>query len=1185
MATAFELASTASRLSQGPRPLAPLLARANRDPVLAAWLAGGERLVAVAEPAQPFVVAALAELSESRPIVVAMASASAAERLAREVGVWLGEDAVAFFPAWETLPFERVSPAPETMGRRLELMWRLRRLRDGAADADMPSVIVSSVRALLQRLGPHVEDTEPVVVQRGRQVDQQDLLSRLAGLGYRREYQVEHRGEMAVRGSIVDVFPSTAAAPVRVDLWGDEVDRLSEFGVGDQRSTRELEEVAIFGCRELLPTQEVRERAARLMEEEPWGASTWERLAEGHSFDGMESWLPWLTADEHLLADLLPAGARVVLAEPARMRQRAAEIADEEADLAGALATTWGAEGVFPRLHLDFDRLLARSGASVSMMVAVPEGPRSPVLTTRAWSPVAGGNEGVLSELRQLGSNKSMVAVCAETAATASRLSEALSAEGVTAPVVEVAAERTSVVVAPVDRGFSYPALGIGVLSESDLTGRRRPHRAPRARAATPETFFTDLKTGDYVVHFQHGVARFGGMVRRSIGNVERDYLLLDYRGDDKLYVPSDQVDALRPYTGGETPALSRLGGSDWAKAKDRVRRAVRQIADELVALYRERATASGHAFAPDTPWQTEMEQAFPYNETRDQLRAIEDVKSDMESPVPMDRLVCGDVGFGKTEIAIRAAFKAVQDGKQVAVLVPTTLLAAQHLQTFSERFASYPVKVEMLSRFLTPAEARAVVDGIADGSVDVVIGTHKLLASDVKYKNLGLLVVDEEQRFGVNHKEAIKKLSAGVDVLTMTASPIPRTLEMALTGIRDLSLITTPPAERRPILTYVGEFDERAVAEAVRRELLREGQVFYVHHRVHDIEQVAARVRELVPEARVAIANGQMDEGLLERVVLEFWEGRYDVLVCTTIIEAGIDMPTVNTLVVDRADMLGLGQLHQLRGRVGRAGQRAYAYLFYPQDRKLTEEAYERLRTIGEHNELGSGFKIAMRDLEIRGAGNLLGENQSGHIAAVGYDLYVQMVSEAVAEAKGETLREPAEIKIDIPVTANLPDSYVEREDLRLEAYRRLATLTSHEEVDDVRAEWEDRYGPLPAPAEALLGIAHLRAEAARLGLREISVVSGGIGGRSGGLVARISPITLRASEQVRLGRIWPKAVYKEDQSQVVGPLPTSNFAPAKGSRPGGVAGLRGPAGKASGGGGGPAQALVEMLQALVPA
>ena len=1184
MASTVQLEAPSSRPSHGRRPLAPLVGRANRDPALGAWVAGAERLVAVAEPAQPFVVAALAEVSESRPVVVAMASAAAAERLAREVGVWLGEEEVAFFPAWETLPFERVSPAPETMGRRLELMWRLRRLRDGAPDAQVPAVVVSSVRALLQRLGPHVEDIEPVVVARGGQVDQQELVGRLATLGYRREYQVEHRGEMAVRGSIVDVFPSTGAAPVRVDLWGDEVDRLSEFSVADQRSTRDLDEVAVFGCRELLPTPEVRERAARLMEDAPWGAGTWERLAEGHSFDGMESWLPWLTADEHLLVDLLPGGARVVLVEPARMRQRATEIAEEEADLAGALAATWGAQGEFARLHLDFDRLLARSGASVSMMVAVPEGPNVPVLTTRAWSPVAGGNERVLAEIRELSAKKSTVVVCAETEASASRLSTALAGEAVIAPVAEEAGEGSSVVVAPIERGFSYPKLGFGVLAEGDLTGRRRPHRAPRPRAAAPETFFTDLKTGDYVVHFQHGVARFGGMVKRSIAGVERDYLLLEYRDGDKLYVPSDQVDALRPYTGGETPSLSRLGGSDWARAKERVRRAVREIAQELVSLYRERATSPGHAFPSDTPWQAEMEEAFPYTETRDQLRAVQDVKADMEAPVPMDRLVCGDVGFGKTEVAIRAAFKAVQDGKQVAVLVPTTLLAAQHLQTFSERFAPYPLRVEMLSRFLTPAEARAVTDGLADGSVDVVIGTHKLLGPDIKYKNLGLLVVDEEQRFGVNHKEAIKKFSTGVDVLTMTASPIPRTLEMALTGIRDLSLIATPPAERRPILTYVGEFDERAVAEAVRRELLREGQVFYVHHRVQDIEGVAARVRELVPEARVAIANGQMDEGLLEKVVLDFWEGRYDVLVCTTIIEAGIDMPTVNTLVVDRADMLGLGQLHQLRGRVGRAGQRAYAYLFYPPDRKLTEEAYERLRTIGEHTELGSGFKIAMRDLEIRGAGNLLGEDQSGHIAAVGYDLYVQMVSEAVAEAKGETLRPPAEIKIDVPVTANLPESYVEREDLRLEAYRRLATLTTHEEVEDVRAEWEDRYGPLPPEAEALLGIAHLRAEAARLGLREISVVSGGAGSWRGGLVARVSPVRLRASEQVRLGRIWPKAVYKDDQAQLVGPLALSGPARGGGPRQGEKGGPEGQAGQ-RGAVTDPAQALVEVLQALVPA
>ncbi len=1165
MATALEV-----ELS-GSRPLTPLIARANRDPVLAAWVAGAERFVAVAEPAQPLVLAALGELSSARPVVVAVEGAAVAERLARELGVWLGEDQVVAFPAWETLPFERVSPAPETMGRRLEVMWRLRRLRDGEQLGN-PRVVVASVRALLQRLGPHVEETEPVVITRGSQVDLEELVERLAALGYRREYQVEHRGEFAVRGSIVDVFASTAAAPVRVDLWGDEVDRLSEFSVADQRSAKDLQQVSIFGCRELLPTAEVRERAAGLVGSEPWGASTWERLAEGLAFDGMESWLPWLTADEHLLVDLLPAEARVVLVEPTRVRRRAVDISEEESELAGVLAATWGADGRdFPRLHLDFERLLSHTRASVSMLVSVPEGPDVPVLSTSSWSPVAGGPEPVLAELRRLLAKRVSVTVAAETPASAERLSRALGGEGFVAPVRDEPDEQLSVVVAPLERGFFYPALGLAVLAEGDVTGRRRPHRAPKPRGAAPETFFDDLKTGDYVVHFQHGVARFGGMVRRSVAGVERDYLLLEYRGGDKLYVPSDQVDALRPYTGGETPSLSRLGGGEWAKTKERVRRAVREIAHELVQLYHKRATSPGHAFAPDTPWQVEMEEAFPYIETRDQRRAIEEVKADMEQPKPMDRLVVGDVGFGKTEVAIRAAFKAVQDGKQVAVLVPTTLLAAQHLQTFSERFGPYPVRVEMLSRFLTPAEAKAVTDGLADGSVDVVIGTHKLLAGDIKWKNLGLLVVDEEQRFGVNHKEAIKKLSTGVDVLTMTASPIPRTLEMALTGIRDLSLINTPPAERRPILTYVGEYDERAVSEAVRRELLRDGQVFYVHHRVYDIEQVAQRLKELVPEARVAIANGQMDEGLLEKVVLDFWEGRYDVLVCTTIIEAGIDMPTVNTLVVDRADMLGLGQLHQLRGRVGRAGQRAYAYLFYPPDKKLTEEAYERLRTIGEHTELGSGFKIAMRDLEIRGAGNLLGEDQSGHIAAVGYDLYVQMVSEAVAEAKGEPIREPAEIKIDIPVTANLPDSYVEREDLRLEAYRRLATLTTHEEVDDVRAEWEDRYGPMPAPAEALLAIAHLRAECARLGIREVSVVSGGAAASPGDLVARISPVRLRASEQVRLSRLWPRAVYKEDQAQLVGPLR--------------VGGRLGAQAAAAGAPSNPASALVDMLKQLVPA
>jgi transcription-repair coupling factor (superfamily II helicase) len=1011
-------------------------------------------------------------------------------------------------------------------------------------------VLVAPIRSLLQRLGPHVEELAPVVVTKGTQIDPEDLVARLVAMGYRREYQVEHRGELAVRGSIVDVFGSTDDGPVRIDLWGDEVDRLSEFSVSDQRSTGDVDAVELWGCRELLPTPEIRERAARLVAEAPWGREQWERLAEGMTFDGMESWLPWLTVDERLLVDLIPDDGLVLLVEPRRMRDRAAELLDEEAALASTLAQTWGAtDGDFPPLHLSFDRLLSGTGAASWTVTPAPEGPGTTVVAATGWDPVLTEGDRFVARLRELVAQKYRITVCADGRGSAGRLSALMGDHGITAPVLDgqpdaalLQAPGMRVVVAPLDRGFVYPPAKLAVLAEGDLTGRRRTHRAPRRRARQAETFFDDMKAGDFVVHYQHGVGRFGGMVRRSIGGVERDYLVLDYRGGDKLYVPSDQIDLLRPYSGGESPSLSRLNGSDWQKAKSRVRSAVKEIAQELVVLYQKRINAPGFAFSPDTVWQTEMEAAFPYVETPDQLKAINDVKADMETTSPMDRLVCGDVGFGKTEVAIRAAFKAVQDGKQVAVLVPTTLLASQHFQTFADRFAGYPVRVEMLSRFLSNAQAKKVIDGLADGSVDVVVGTHRLLAAELKFKDLALLVVDEEQRFGVTHKEAIKQLRTNVDVLTLTATPIPRTLEMSLTGIRDLTLLSTPPAERQPILTYVGEYDERAVAEAIRRELLREGQVFFVHNRVADIEKVAAELHALVPEARIAVAHGQMDESALEKIVYEFWEGRYDVLVCTTIIESGIDMPTVNTLVVDRADRLGLGQLHQLRGRVGRAGQRAYAYLLFPPEQSLSEEAYERLRTIGEHTELGSGFKIAMRDLEIRGAGNLLSGDQSGHIAAVGYDLYVQMVSEAVASLKGEEVKEPAEIKLDLPVTANLPVDYVGREDLRLEAYRRLATVTTHSEVDDISDEWVDRYGPLPAPAEALLGIGHLRAECARIGIREVAVVKAAAGLSGGRLTARLLPVELKASQRVRLNRLWPKAVYKEEIGQLVIPMPVSN-------------------------------------------
>jgi transcription-repair coupling factor (superfamily II helicase) len=1103
-------------------------------------------VLAVPEPARAVTVAGLAQLSSRRPVVVAVPTTSDAERLAHDLAAFLGDDEVELFPAWETLPFERVSPSVETMGRRLRTIWRLARA-EGGGQRELPAVIVAPVRALVQRLGPHVDEVEPIVVGPEDQLDATQLVADLVAAGYRREELVEHRGEVAVRGSIVDVFPSTADSPVRIDLWGDEVDRLTEFSVSDQRSTIDLAEVEIFPCRELLPTDEVRARADALVGAEPWGREQWERLAQGLVFDGMESWLPWLADEERVLLDLLGPDAQVVLVEPRRMRDRAADILAEEADLAATLAVTWGAtsgsgEAAFPQLHLDFDRLLAHTTAPAWTMTVAPEGPDVATVAAAGWPPVVGDGQALIKQLRELLSDGFRVVLAADGEGSAARIGQLLADEGVhLAPDSAVAQPGGHLVVAPLERGFLLTSVKLAVLSEADVTGRRRAHRRARPRRRDAQGFFDDLKPGDYVVHYQHGVARYGGMVKRAIGGVERDYLLLEYRGDDRLYVPSDQIDAVRHYTGGESPTLSRMGGGDWQKAKARVRSAVAEIAQELVVLYQTRVHTPGHAFAPDTPWQHELEAAFPYELTPDQQIAVDDVKHDMEAAAPMDRLVCGDVGFGKTEVAVRAVFKAVQDGKQAAVLVPTTLLAQQHFQTFSDRFASYPVRVEVLSRFLTNAQARKVASGLTSGEVDVVIGTHRLLSGDITFKDLGLLVVDEEQRFGVTHKEAIKALRADVDVLTLTATPIPRTLEMSLTGIRDLTLLNTPPADRQPILTYVGEQDDRAVAESVRRELLREGQVFFVHNRVQDIEKVAAEVRGLVPEARVAVAHGQMDEGTLERVVLDFWEGEYDVLVCTTIIESGIDMPTVNTLVVDRADLLGLGQLHQLRGRVGRAGSRAYAYLFYPPDRALTEEAYERLKTIGEATELGSGFKIAMRDLEIRGAGNLLGTGQSGHIAAVGYDLYCQMVTEAVAELKGEEVRPPAEVKLELPIDANLPPWYVAKEESRLEAYRRLAAVTTPEEVDDIRAEWVDRYGPVPPEAEALLEVAGLRAECVRTGVHEVTVTKGpGFGGPR--YIARLTPVDLPTSKIIRLRRLYKDTVYKEDQRHLQ--LPVSSAA-----------------------------------------
>ena len=1128
-------------------PLESLPGLLRSEPGLTRALGEPDARLAVVEVARPIAIAALANLSNRRPLVVACPTGTMAAQLADDLMQFVPEDDVALFPGWETLPFERVSPSVETMGQRLKVLWRL-----GNKDRS-PKIIVAGVRALLQKLGPGSTMVEPIIIRPGIDVDPDRLAAQLVEFGYRREELVEHRGEFARRGAIFDVYPATADAPIRIDLWGDEVERLTRFGVNDQRSTDDLDSVTIFPARELMPTNDVRARAAELVAKEPWGREQWERLAEGAHFDGMESWLPWLIEDDRLITDVLPANAKVLLVEPRRMRDRALDLIAEEDDLARALASTWARDPdkSFPRLHADPDALLAADPASGTnsfwSIDSTPESPSTPVVEASGWGPVAGDGSGLTDRLTQLISNGFRVVVAADGTGSADRLHSLLLDQGLDFPIRKLTAAMAQsgdmlnlgpgghIVVAPIHRGATLPNAKVSIVAESDLTGRRRAHRKARRQPKREgTTTFQDLKAGNYVVHHQHGVGQYEGMVKRAIGGVERDYLLISYKGGDKLYVPSDQIDALRQYVGGEAPAMHKLGGSDFAKAKSRVKSEVRQIAQELVLLYQQRITAVGHAFAQDTPWQHEMEEAFPFVETPDQRTAIAEIKADMERTHPMDRLVCGDVGFGKTEVAIRAAFKAIQDGKQVAVLAPTTLLATQHGNTFADRFAGYPIRVEVLSRFLTAAQAKKVIAQVKSGEVDCIIGTHRLLAADINFKDLGLLVVDEEQRFGVQHKEKMKRMKTNVDVLTLSATPIPRTLEMSLVGIRDLSLLQTPPAERQPILTFVGEYEERVAVEAIRRELLREGQVFWVHNRVRSIDTAAARLRQLVPDARIAVAHGQMDESTLETVVQDFWDGHYDVLVCTTIIESGIDMPSVNTLVVERSDLLGLGQMHQLRGRVGRSGQRAYAYLFYPPDKVLTEEAYERLRTIGESTELGSGFKIAMRDLEIRGAGSLLGESQSGHIAAVGYDLYCQMVTEAVSEMKGEPAKKaPAEIKLDVPTDSFLPTDYVAKEELRLEAYRRLAGVQTDAQVDDIRAEWEDRYGPLPEPAEALLQVGYLRAQCHRLGLRDIQISTND---------AKLAPIELKLSETMRLRRLSKGAKYKEDLGQLVVPLPRRN-------------------------------------------
>ena len=1057
-------------------------------------LAAGRRVRAARVPpaGQGFVAAVLARAT-SAPVLAVSPDHRASETLASGASVYLGAGRVVRFPSWESLPYEGISPAPHVAAARAEAAHRLR-------DAGGPLVVAAPVLAAVQGLVPTLGSSGPLTLSPGAELPPEALARELVDLGYVRVDVVEHRGEFAVRGGIVDLFPATRRRPVRADYFGDRIESLREFTPATQLSTGGVRKVEVYPCRELVPTVDVRALADRALPGfRGQFRATQERLSQGLVFEGMEQAIPLLFDRLPLLADLLPRGSWVVVASADRTATRARLILDEAEAL--ACASGWPGPSVIhdldpalgsrPRLELSelagVEEVEAAEAVHLDEGSALDGGGAGLDLGLRPWDR-PGRTEEMLERLLELDGAGAAIVAVGEGRGSLERAREVLAARGLgSPPVVPVVAE------AP--EGFSFaPPPGrralLAVATEEDLFGSRRHTReAPRVSRKRAAAVAEELSPGDLAVHQVHGVGRYLGMVRRAVAGSERDYLLLEYAQGDRLYVPSDQVGVVAKYVGGEPPRLHRLGTNDWVRAKTRVRRAVRDMAGELVRLYSARMASPGHAFGPDAPWQRELEDAFPYEETRDQLSAIDEVKADMERPKPMDRLICGDVGYGKTEIALRAAFKAVMEGKQVAVLVPTTLLAEQHYVTFSERFAPFPITVAMLSRFIGPAEQRRVLADLERGAVDVLIGTHRLLSPDVTFRDLGLVVVDEEQRFGVAHKERLKRLRTSVDVLTMTATPIPRTLEMSLAGIRDMSVVDTPPEDRQPVLTYVGPYDEEMALAAVRRELLRGGQTCWVHNRVETIDRAAGRLRDrLGEEARVLVAHGQMEEERLEKVMLAFWDRSADVLVSTTIIESGLDVPSANTLVVERADRLGLAQLYQLRGRVGRSAERAFAYLFFPRQAQLTEEAHERLAAISRFTALGSGFSIAMRDLEIRGAGNLLGAEQHGHIAAVGFDTYVRLLAETLAEMKGEPVRPEREVRIDLAVKAFVPPEWVGQESLRLDLYRRIGTGRDRDELDTVRAETEDRFGTLPPPVRTLFAVGSLRLACLELGIEEIS-------------------------------------------------------------------------------------------------
>ncbi len=1060
---------------------------------------------------RPYLLASLLDADPTRPALVVAGDDRSARDLAADLKAFLSPRPVRLYPARGVRYESHLAPPPHLVGLRIAALDALREL-EGA-------VVVASVTALSEKVPDPALRPHGFEIAKGELLDLEEVTQRLVACGYERVDQVEDRGQFALRGDILDVYPATEERAVRCELFDIEVERLTYFSTFTQRSLEEAERVEIAPAAELAPEhRELAEIAAAEAEEDR---------------PDVAELLPLDRFGEMLR--LVPEDAFVAVAAEEEL---APSLADHWQDI-----TTSFHDADAHQLYVSPEELEPELDRRAAVRLSSISGDQPHTFRAQSADTAAKSLREAEPELEKLVNSGYRTVVTWGRRGEAERAAYNLArlrAEFLDGrdpggePGIWFAA-------AALREGFLAPGLKLAVVPEHRLLRRRRATErrpGPRAGGGSAIASFTDLRAGDGVVHEDHGIARFTGFETKTVGGVTRDYLELEYKDGDRVFVPSDQLHKISRYVGAGAgdPPLSKLGGKTWEQMKLRARRAAQALAGELINLYAERKRRAGHPFPPDGEWQLDFEHAFPYRETPDQLDAIEQVKADMEEARPMDRLICGDVGYGKTEVALRAAFKAAADGKQVMFLVPTTILAQQHHGTFSERLRDYPFRVEVASRFRSAAEVRAAVKDFTEGKVDVLIGTHRLLSRDVRPNDLGLLIVDEEQRFGVKQKDLLRQLRLRVDVLSLSATPIPRTLQMSLAGLRDISVIETPPEGRRPVKTYVGEYDEELAKQAIERELARKGQVFFLHNRVETIDETAERVRAMCPAARVAVAHGQMDEKQLEKVMLDFLRGGSDVLVCTSIVESGLDIASANTLIVERADQLGLAQLYQIRGRVGRSRERAYAYLFYPSSAALTGDAAARLSTLSDYTELGSGFKIAMRDLEIRGAGNLLGEEQSGHVAAVGFELYVAMLDEAVAALAGSAADEaPEPVRMDVPVDAYVPADYVPYEAAKIEIHRRVAGAREIADLIVLREELTDRFGPLPDALENLVKLQDARIKLGRAGARAVTF--------SGGRLA-VTPIELDSTGAKALRAELPGAIYESGKSQVTLRVPDDPVA-----------------------------------------